>query len=67
MIDALIEAAPDQIDEILTLAVGCTVTREEADRLLQFDSDYGWERYRKAGIEVLDTAQEPPAPIVYPT
>jgi hypothetical protein len=67
MIDALIGATPAQIDEILALAIGCTVTREEADRLLQFDSDYGWERYRKAGIEVLDTAQEPPAPIVFPS
>lgn len=59
MIDALLEAKPDQIDEILGVAVGCTVTTEEAALLAQFDSDYGWERYRKAGITVLDTKHSP--------
>ena len=66
MIDALLEAAPDQIDETLALAVGCTVTQEKASRLLLFDTEYGWERYRKAGIEVVDTAQEPAQSLVSP-
>jgi hypothetical protein len=63
MIDALLIAEPDQIDEILGLAVGCTVTTEEATLLAQFDSDYGWERYRKAGITVLDTKYSPAQPV----
>jgi hypothetical protein len=44
-------------------AVGCTVTTEEAVLLAQFDSDYGWERYRKAGITVLDTKDSPGRPV----
>jgi hypothetical protein len=63
MIDALLQAEPNQIDEILGLAVGCTVTTEEAALLVQFDSDYGWERYRKAGITVLDTKHSPARPV----
>jgi hypothetical protein len=66
MIEELFRASPEKIDEILALAVGCTITLDEAGRLLLFDSDYGWERYRKAGIEVLDTAQNPPVPFIFP-
>jgi len=55
MIAALEKATPDEVDDILKTAVGCTVTKEEHDRLSKFDEEYGWERYRKAGITVIDT------------
>lgn len=66
MIDALLNAQPHEVDEILELAVGCTITRPEAERLRRFDDDYGWERYRKAGIEIMDTSQNPPVAISFP-
>lgn len=55
MSDALLAAKPEDIDEILKNAVGCTVTEEEHDRLGGFKHCDGWERYRKAGIVVIDT------------
>ena len=55
MIAALEKAAPHEVDDILKDAIGCTVTVEEHTRLSKFDEEYGWERYRKAGISVIDT------------
>jgi hypothetical protein len=55
MIAALEKAAPHEVDDILKDAIGCTVTIEEHIRLSNFDEEYGWERYRKAGIVVIDT------------
>jgi hypothetical protein len=56
MIAALKKAAPDEIDGILKLAIGCTVTVKENTLLSKFGKEYdGWERYRKAGIVVIDT------------
>ena len=52
MIDKLVKARPEEIDGILETAVGCTVTLEEHSRLHRFDEEYGWERYRKAGVTV---------------
>lgn len=66
MIDALLESQPHQVDGVLDLAVGCMITRPEAERLRRFDDDYGWERYRKAGIEIMDTSQQPPVAISFP-
>ena len=63
MIDALLKAELEQMDEILGLAIGCTVTTEEHALLALFDSDYGWERYRKAGITVMDTKHSPAQPV----
>jgi hypothetical protein len=57
MVAALEEAKPHEIDDILRNAVGCTVTVEEHRRLSKFDKDYGWDRYRKAGIKVKDTGE----------
>jgi hypothetical protein len=58
MADALI-ADPERMDEILSLAVGCAVTREEHQRLTeigkQFPNVEGWERYKRAGVTVIDT------------
>jgi hypothetical protein len=55
MIVALEKAAPQDVDDILNTAVACTVTVEEHDHLSRFDDEYGWERYRKAKIAVIDT------------
>jgi hypothetical protein len=55
MIERLKKATPEQIDIILADAVGCTVTTEEHTRLSKYGNYYGWERYRKAGIAVIDT------------
>jgi hypothetical protein len=55
MIESLEKAAPGEVDGILDIAVGCSVTVEEHDLLKLFDDEYGWERYRKARIIVIDT------------
>ena len=56
MIEKLEKASPRQIDKILKKAIGCTVTTEEHVKLSKFDTEYdGWERYRKAGVIVIDT------------
>ena len=55
MIAALKKAAPDNVDDILKTAIACTVTIKEHTRLSKFEVDYGWRRYRKAGIKVIDT------------
>jgi len=49
---AIIES---NVDNILAKSVGCTVTVGEHATLASFESAYGWERYRKAGIVVIDT------------
>jgi hypothetical protein len=54
MIEALLNAKPEDVDYILKDAVACVVTVDEHERLKQFDNEYGWERYRKAGIEAFD-------------
>lgn len=55
MIDRLIAASAEEIDGILADACCCVVTRQEHERLKSYDNEYGWERYRKAGIVVIDT------------
>jgi hypothetical protein len=55
MIAALEKAAPHEVDDILKVAVGCTVTVGEHARLSKFDDEYGWGRYRKARVIVIDT------------
>lgn len=49
---------PGCIEKVVhELAIGCVVTKAEHKRLSQFDKSHeGWERYRAAGIEVLDMA-----------
>lgn len=54
MVRKLLDCHPGQVDEILDLAVGCTVTRAEHLELNKCDEFDGWERYRKAGIRVVD-------------
>jgi hypothetical protein len=54
-------AAPQQAREILRDAIGCVVTVDEHRRLSTFDRTHqGWERYKAAGIEVIDTDALPP-------
>jgi|CXWL01.1.fsa_nt_gi hypothetical protein len=48
-------AYPRDLDSKIALAIGCTVTKDEHDRLTEFDSVCdGWERYRRAKIAVWD-------------
>jgi hypothetical protein len=54
MIEALLKAGPGGVDGVLRDAIGCIVTKDEHDRLERFAGEYGWERYRKAGLEVQD-------------
>jgi len=54
MINRLMTAPIDEIDRILADACCCVVTRQEHERLKPFDNEYGRERYRKAGIIVID-------------
>jgi ribosomal protein L16 Arg81 hydroxylase len=56
MIARLLNAKPEEVDGILEKAVGCTVTIDEHSRLAKWDDEYGWDRYRKAGLVVIDTA-----------
>jgi len=55
MIEALLNARSEAVDAILSDATGCTVTVDEHMCLSKFDGEYGWERYRRAGLEVFDT------------
>src|SRR5690606_22975021 len=59
LIDRML-ADPPRATEIAATAVGCTVTREEHARLNEQDKAQpgleGWNRYRAAGIEVINTA-----------
>jgi hypothetical protein len=54
MVDTLLEAEPHGIDAILQGAVGCTITKDEHTRLNDFKHLDGWDRYRAAGIVVID-------------
>ena len=57
IVDALL-ASPGETDKILEGAVGCTVTKDEHRRLSALSRERpdleGWDRYRAAGIRVLD-------------
>ena len=44
----------EEVDQILSLAIGCTVMRDEHDPLHRIDNEDGWERYRKANIGVMN-------------
>ena len=55
MITALIDAkSEEEIDRIVAVAVGCTVTRPDHSQLHKVDNEDGWNRYRKAGIVVMN-------------
>lgn len=60
MVEALMQAKPGDVDEIINRAVGCTVTKNEHRLLDQFKNSDGWERYRKANIVVIDMETRKP-------
>ncbi|MFL6257199.1 MAG: hypothetical protein ACJ74T_19500 [Pyrinomonadaceae bacterium] len=51
-------ANPDQVDARLSDLVHCVVTKEEHERLTAYSKSNpeidGWDRYRMAGVEVMD-------------
>jgi hypothetical protein len=57
LIDAMLKN-PDSVDPILRSAVACVVTRSEHDALTRISREFpdldGWERYKRAGIEIVD-------------
>ena len=57
---AQLMADPSSLDQVLARAIGCTVTRQEHARLSAISRERpdleGWERYRAAGVRVVDTA-----------
>jgi hypothetical protein len=54
MVDALLNANHEAVATILNKAIGCIVTKAEHDKLRQFANFDGWERYRQAGIVIID-------------
>jgi len=64
MASKLIKANPDSAKDILKDAIGCTVTKDEHDRLNMIKNCDGWQRYREAGIRVWDTEKN--TPVNYP-
>lgn len=53
MVDELL-AHPENADEILAKAIGCTITEDEHNQLNQFAHLDGLDRYEQARIVVLD-------------
>jgi hypothetical protein len=52
---AALLAGKEAVEAILARAVACTVTRAEHRRLDAHEDCDGWERYRRAGLRVIDT------------
>jgi len=52
---AALLAGEEPIETIVARAVACTVTRAEHGRLDRYKDCDGWERYRRAGLRVIDT------------
>jgi len=51
-------AKPDRAREILRDAIACVVTEEEHRRLTRLGEAFsGWDRYKEAGIDVIDTEE----------
>jgi hypothetical protein len=57
MVEALL-SNPDSVDDILSRAVGCTITKDEHVMLNKFKNLDGWERYKQAGITVVDMEEQ---------
>jgi hypothetical protein len=54
MIRELTICRPEDVDKILSKAVACTITKEEHALLDKHKEVDGWDRYRRAGITVID-------------
>lgn len=59
LIDAMLKD-PDSVEQILRSAVACVVTRSEHAALTRLSKQFpevdGWDRYKSAGIEIVDVA-----------
>ena len=54
MVERILED-PGVLEHEVQLAIGCTVTKAEHDKLREYDTLCdGWERYKRARIAVLD-------------
>lgn len=54
---------PTRAAEIADLTVACVVTKDEHDRLNTYGRGLvGWERYKSAGLAVLDVRKDPADP-----
>jgi hypothetical protein len=51
----LLRANPEDVERILERATACTITMDEHRRLNTYAHLDGWERYRAAGIVVIDS------------
>jgi hypothetical protein len=60
MIEALMRVGETGVEEIIKNAVGCTITKAAHIRLNEFKHLDGWERYNRAGIEIIDMEAETP-------
>ena len=61
--DLILANPTDEVIEFVVnnLAFGCVVTRDEHARLSPFDKTHtGWDRYKAAGIEVVDMSTGEP-------
>jgi len=50
------------VSDALRACEACVVTKEEHSRLHAVEEAYGWERYAKAGIMVIDSSSGDPVP-----
>jgi hypothetical protein len=55
MVQRLLNSKPDDVEKILGEAVACTITKDEHSLLNAHAHLDGWERYRAAGIVVIDS------------
>lgn len=54
MAEELLAGGAQNAERILKKAKGCTITKEEHKLLEEPKDSYGWQRYRRAGITVVD-------------
>jgi hypothetical protein len=55
MVRDLLSGGPADVERILEKAVACTITKDEHRLLNTYAPLDGWERYRAAGIVVIDS------------
>jgi hypothetical protein len=54
MSEDLLEFGAQKAEKILEKSVACTITKEEHNLPEKYKDSYGWQRYRSAGIIVID-------------
>lgn len=55
MVQKLLSSRPEDVEMVLEKAVACTITKDEHRLLNAYAHLDGWERYREAGIVVVDS------------